>query len=118
MILEGTGVDGREVESSTFDIPELLLLVIQDLESVYHILQVASDEVELADGSDWAWELSEDFQTDLVIYGHFPQQCLEASDVGVVELHLLVLVLVDQGEGLHEVLLLFWAIGTKVLVYR
>lgn len=52
MILEGTGVDGREVESSTFDIPELLLLVIQDLESVYHILQVASDEVELADGSD------------------------------------------------------------------
>lgn len=106
MVLEGTGVDTWKVESSTFKIPELLLLLIKHLQSIHHILQVPSDEVELAYGLDGVGELRKDLKPHLVIYGHFLQQSLETFYVGVVELHLLVLVLVDQSQGLDEVLLL------------
>lgn len=96
MVFKGIGIDSREVEGSYFEVSKLILFVVQNLKRVHHILKVSSDKVKLANGLDSIRELREHLKSDLIVDRHFLEQGLESLQISVIELHVLILVLVDH----------------------
>ena len=107
VVLKWVEVDAWEVKGGHFDTPSFLLHLVEAIEVIQQLLNIACDKVELAYGLYLFGIESENFDTDFIIGWHLFEDIYNPTEVAPEILHFVVLELKGQGDILDELFRIF-----------